>query len=45
MKWDAKIVDIDNAFLNWGLEFETYMTMPEGHAKCVEHVEENEALK
>ena len=44
-KWDTKIVDIDNAFLNGDLEHETYMTMPEGYAECVEQVEENEALK
>ena len=31
-KWDAEIVDIDNAFLNGDLEHEIYMTMPEGYA-------------
>ena len=40
-----KIVDIDNAFLNGDLEYEIYITMPEVYAKCVEQVEENEALK
>ena len=44
-KWDAKIVDIDNAFLNGDLEHEIYITMLEGYAECVEQVEENEALK
>ena len=46
-KWDAKIVDIDNAFLNGDLEHQIYMTIPEGYAvtECVEQVEENEALK
>ena len=43
--WEAKIVDIDNAFLNGDLEHEIYMTIPEGYAECVEQVEENEALK
>ena len=28
-KWDAKIVDIDNAFLNGELEHEIYMAIPE----------------
>ena len=38
-KWDAKNVDIDNAFLNGDLEHEIYMTMPEGYAEHVEQVE------
>ena len=38
-KWDAKIVDIDNAFLNGELEHEIYMTIPEGYAECVEPFE------
>ena len=44
-KWDAKIVDIDNAFLNGELEHEIYMGIPEGYAECVEQCEENKALK
>ena len=44
-KWDAKIVDIDSAFLNGDLEHEIYMTIPEGYAECVEQVEEDQALK
>ena len=44
-KWDAKIVDIDNAFLNGELEREIYMSTPEGYAECVEQGEENKALK
>ena len=44
-KWDAKIVDIDNAFLIGDLEHEIHMTMPERYAECEEQVEENEALK
>ena len=44
-KWDAKVVDIDNAFLNEELEHEIYMSIPEGYAECVEQFEENEALK
>ena len=44
-KWDAKIVDIDNAFLNGELEHEIYMTIPEGYTECIEQCEANEALK
>ena len=44
-KWDAKIVDIDNAFLNGELEHEIYMAIPEGYTKCIEQCEENQALK
>ena len=44
-KWEAKIVDIDNAFLNGELEHEIYMTIPEGYAECVQPFEEKEALK
>ena len=44
-KWDVKIVDIDNTFLNGDLENHIFMTIPEGYAECVEQVEENEALK
>ena len=43
-KWDAKIVDVDNPFLNGELEHEIYMTIQEGYAECVEQFEENEAL-
>ena len=44
-KLDAKVVDIDNAFLNQELEHEIYTGIPEGYAECVEQFEENEALK
>ena len=44
-KWDAKIVDIDNAFLNGEVEHEIYMTIPEGYAECVDPFEEKEALR
>ena len=44
-KWAAKIVDIDNAFLNGELEHEIYMTIPEGYAEYVEPFEEKEALR
>ena len=44
-KWDAKIVDIDNVFLNGELEHEIYMTIPEGYTECVEQFEEKEASK
>ena len=44
-KWDTQIVDIDNAFLNGELEHEIYMAMSEGYTECIEHCEDNEALK
>ena len=44
-KWDAKLVGIDNAFLNGELEHEIYMNIPEGYAECVEQFEENDAVK
>ena len=44
-KWDAKIVDNDNAFLNGELEYEICMTIPGGYAECVEEFEEKEALR
>ena len=44
-KWDANIIDIDNAFLNGELEHEIYMAIPEGYTECIEQCEENEALK
>ena len=44
-KWDATIVDIDNAFLNGELEHEIDMAIPEGYMECIEQCEENEALK
>ena len=44
-KWKAKIVDIDNAFLNGELGHEIYMTIPEEYAECVQPFEEKEALK
>ena len=44
-KWDAKIVDIDNAFLNGDIEHEIYMTIAEGYAECVEPLEEKKALR
>ena len=34
-KWDGKVVDIDDAFLNGDLEHEIYMTIPEGYAECL----------
>ena len=44
-KWDEKIVDIDNAFLNGELEHELYMVIPEGYKECVEQCKEDEVLK
>ena len=36
-KWDAKIVDIDNAFLNGELEHEIYMTIQKGMQNVLNH--------
>ena len=44
-KWDAEIVDIDNAFLNGELEHEIYMAIPEGYTECIKQCEENKTLK
>ena len=44
-KWDAKIVDIDNAFLNGELGHEIYMAIPEGYVEFVEQCNKNEVLK
>ena len=44
-KWDAKIVDIDNAFLNGELGHEIDMTIPEGYAECIEQCKDNKVLK
>ena len=42
---DAKIIDIDNAFLNGELKHEIYMTIPDGYTECVEQCDAYEALK
>ena len=44
-KWDAKIVDIDNAFLNRELEHEIYMAIPMGYTECIEQCKDDKALK
>ena len=42
-QWDAKIDDIDNAFLNGELELEIYMAIPKGYS--IKQCEVDEALK
>ena len=41
-KWEAKVVDIDNAFLDGEFEHEISMTLQEGYAECVEPFEEKQ---
>ena len=44
-KCDAKIVDIDNAFINGELDHEIYMAIPEGYTEYIEQCKGDEALK
>ena len=44
-KQDAKIVDIDNAFLNRELEHEIYIAIPQRYTECIEHCKDDKALK
>ena len=44
-KWDAKIVDIDDSFLNRELDHEIYMAIPEGYTECIEQCKDDKALK
>ena len=42
---DAKVVDIDNAFLNGDLDHEIFMKIPEGYKECIQDYDEDKALK
>ena len=42
---DAKVVDIDNAFLNGDLDHEIFMKIPEGYKECIQDYDEDTALK
>ena len=42
---DAKVIDIDNAFLNGDLDHEIFMKMPEGYKGCIQDYEDGKALK
>ena len=42
---DAKVVDIDNAFLNGDLDNEIFMKMPEGYKECIQDYDDEKALK
>ena len=42
---DAKVVDINNAFLNGDLDHEIFMKMPEGYKECTQDYDDGKALK
>ena len=42
---DAKVVDIDNAFLNGDLNHEIFMKIPEGYKECIQDYDEDKVLK
>ena len=42
---DAKVIDIDNVFLNGDLDHEIFMKMPEGYKECIQDNEDGKALK
>ena len=42
---DAKVVDIDNAFLNGDLDHEIFMKMPEGYKECIQDYDDEKAFK
>ena len=42
---DAKVVDIENAFLNGDLDHEIFMKIPEGYKECIQDYDEDTALK
>ena len=42
---DAKVVDIDNTFLNGDLDHEIFMKMPEGYKECILDYDDGKALK
>ena len=40
---DAKVVDIDNAFLNGDLDHEIFMKIPEGDKEWIQDYDEDKA--
>ena len=42
---DAKVININNAFLNGNLDHEIFMKMPEGYKECIQDYEDGKALK
>ena len=42
---DAKVVDINNAFLNGDLDHKIFMKIPEGYKECIQDYDEDKALK
>ena len=42
---DAKVIDINNAFLNGDLDHEIFMKMPEGYKECIQDNDEGKAIK
>ena len=41
----AKVVDIDNAFLNGDLDHEIYMNIPDGYKECIGETDKGDALR
>ena len=42
---DAKVIDIDHAFLNGDLDHEIFMKMPEGYKECIQDYEDGKGTK
>ena len=42
---DAKVVDVNNAFLNGDLDHEIFMKIPEGYKECIQDYDEEKAFK
>ena len=40
---DAKVIDIDNAFLNGDLDHEIFMKILEGYKECIQDYEDGKA--
>ena len=41
----AKVINIDNTFLNGDLDHEIFMKMPEGYKECIQDYDDGKALK
>ena len=42
---NAKVVDINNAFLKGDLNHEIFMKMPEGYKECIQDYNDEKAIK